>query len=192
MLGSSIRIVTVIAALAAGAALAADPASVPAQKHTPAGLYLTAVEAAAMKQDLGNRVLFIDVRSRAEAMFVGMAGTVDALVPFSELPERGAAWDEARASWKLADNPRFIAELDARAAEQGLDRTAPVIFMCRSGDRSARAVAAAYAVGYARAYSVIDGFEGDVSPAGRRDVNGWKNSGLPWSYRLEPLKVPAR
>jgi rhodanese-related sulfurtransferase len=182
----------VLAFVAAGAALAADPASVPAPKRTPAGLYLTAVEAAAMKRESGDHVLFVDVRSRAEAMFVGMAELVDALVPFSELPERGAQWDESRGAWQLADNPRFLAELDARVAEQGLDHASPVIFMCRSGDRSARAVATAFAAGYVRAFSVVDGFEGDVSPAGRRDVNGWKNSGLPWSYRLEASKLPGR
>jgi len=37
------------------------------------------------------------------------------------------------------------------------------------------------------AYTVVDGFEGDrnkdpSSPNyGRRNVNGWKNAGLPWT-----------
>jgi len=41
-------------------------------------------------------------------------------------------------------------------------------------------------------YTVVDGFEGDVAKegpnAGKRVVNGWKNAGLPWSYRLEKEK----
>lgn len=192
MARSAFRLVVVLGILASAAAIAADPAEVPGPKRTPAGLYLTAVEAEAMKREMGARVLFVDVRSRAEAMFVGMATSVDALVPYSEWPAQGPSWDESRGAWKLVDNPRFLVDLEARAAEQGLDRTAPLIFMCRSGERSARATAAAFAAGYVRAYTVIDGFEGDLSPAGRRDVNGWKNSALPWSYRLEAMKVPAR
>ena len=43
--------------------------------------------------------------------------------------------------------------------------------------------------GFTTVYSVIDGFEGDMSPQGRRTVNGWKNSGLPWTYKLEKAKV---
>jgi rhodanese-related sulfurtransferase len=41
--------------------------------------------------------------------------------------------------------------------------------------------------GYDKAYTVVDGFEGDresdpSSPDyGKRTVNGWKNAGLPWT-----------
>jgi hypothetical protein len=42
---------------------------------------------------------------------------------------------------------------------------------------------------------VIDGFEGDLvkDPAsvfvGQRLVNGWKNSGCPWTYQLTPDRM---
>jgi hypothetical protein len=40
---------------------------------------------------------------------------------------------------------------------------------------------------------VVDGFEGDTAKdgpnKGKRAVNGWKNSGLPWSYQLDKEKV---
>jgi hypothetical protein len=40
--------------------------------------------------------------------------------------------------------------------------------------------------GFTKAFSVVDGFEGDKIEAGpnqgRRVVNGWKNSHLPWDY----------
>jgi hypothetical protein len=49
MARSLFRLVLALGVLAGGAAFAADPALVPAQKRAPAGLYLTAVEAAAMK-----------------------------------------------------------------------------------------------------------------------------------------------
>lgn len=42
--------------------------------------------------------------------------------------------------------------------------------------------------GYPNVYTVTDGFEGDKIKQGPRKgervVNGWKNSGLPWSYKL--------
>jgi hypothetical protein len=46
--------------------------------------------------------------------------------------------------------------------------------------------------GIRNAYSVIDGVEGDKvkDPEnvfhGKRMKNGWKNSGLPWTYTLDP------
>jgi rhodanese-related sulfurtransferase len=61
--------------------------------------------------------------------------------------------------------------------------------MCRSGDRSARAVDALANAGFTNVYSQIDGFEGDLSKDGRRDVNGWKNAGLAWTYKLDKGKL---
>jgi len=36
---------------------------------------------------------------------------------------------------------------------------------------------------------VLNGFEGELSAKGRRNVNGWKNDGLPWSYELDRNKM---
>jgi len=56
-----------------------------------------------------------------------------------------------------------------------------VLFLCRSGARSRAAAMAATAAGYARAYNVAEGFEGDLDAEGHRGrVNGWKVAGLPW------------
>jgi hypothetical protein len=38
-------------------------------------------------------------------------------------------------------------------------------------------------------YIVVYGYEGEMSDKGRRNVNGWKNSGLPWSYDLDKKKM---
>ena len=43
--------------------------------------------------------------------------------------------------------------------------------------------------GFTQVWSVVDGFEGDMSKDGRRSVNGWKNAGLPWSYKLEKARM---
>jgi hypothetical protein len=39
----------------------------------------------------------------------------------------------------------------------------------------------------------VDGYEGDKAKSGpnkgQRVVNGWKNNGLPWSYKLLATKM---
>jgi len=66
-----------------------------------------------------------------------------------------------------------------------------VLVTCRSGQRSGPAVNLLAEAGYRNAYSVVDGVEGDkVSDPenvfhGKRMKNGWKNSGLPWTYALD-------
>ena len=49
------------------------------------------------------------------------------------------------------------------------------------------------ATGFTQVYTVVDGFEGDMSRgdanAGRRNVNGWRNKGLPWGYALDKAKL---
>lgn len=72
-------------------------------------------------------------------------------------------------------NERFIDELREKVAPER-----PVAFLCRSGVRSHHAAALATASGYAKAYNVIEGFEGDKNAQGQRRVNGWQMSGLPW------------
>jgi hypothetical protein len=58
--------------LTSTAVWAIDINQVPAEKRSASGLHLTAAEAAAMKQANPNKVLFIDIRTRAEAMYLGM------------------------------------------------------------------------------------------------------------------------
>jgi hypothetical protein len=43
--------------------------------------------------------------------------------------------------------------------------------------------------GFTQVWSVVDGFEGDMSKDGRRSVNGWKNAGLPWSHKLDKARM---
>jgi rhodanese-related sulfurtransferase len=67
---------------------------------------------------------------------------------------------------------------------------AHLIFMCRSGStRSAPAADIFFDRGYANVYSMVDGFEGGKAKQGEhkgaRVVSGWKNSGLPWGWKLE-------
>ena len=73
-------------------------------------------------------------------------------------------------------NPRFIDELAAQFAP---DR--PVLFLCRSAVRSHHAAALATQHGFAHAYNILEGFEGDLDNDGHRGhLGGWRKAGLPW------------
>ena len=179
-------------ALAVPAAHAIDAARVPVSKQTKAGLYLDAREAHALKQQAGSQALLVDIRTRGEVIYLGMPTAVDAHIPFVDHPA-GTPWDDKSARFRTEPNPDFEPELARRLAAQGLGKQDTVILICRSGDRSARAVNLLTGLGYSKVYSVIDGFEGDVATegpqAGQRVVNGWKNAGLPWTYKLEKNKM---
>lgn len=172
-------------------AQAAKPNVLPDVKRTMAGLYLEAKEVPAFIEQQGGikKVLFVDVRTRAEAMFVGMSNTVDALVPFVELQELMTDWDVQRSAYKLEPVQAFVTEVGSRLQQKGLSKNDTVVLICRSGDRSSRAANRLLEAGYSRVFTVVDGFEGDMSSDGRRSINGWKNSGLPWGYKLEKTKM---
>lgn len=173
-------------------AQAVDPARVPAQKQTKAGLYLDAREAYELKQQLGDKALFIDVRTRAEISYVGMPSIADAHIPAFEHPPN-AAWDDKNNRFKMEANANFEPELARRLALLKLSKGDVVILICRSGDRTTRAANFLTEQGYSKVYSVIDGFEGDAvaegPQAGQRLLNGWKNAGLPWTYKLDKNKM---
>ena len=80
-------------------------------------------------------------------------------------------------------------EINRRLKEKHLTKEDIVVLICRSGDRSSRAANRLAEDGFKRVYTVADGFEGDMSKDGRRNVNGWKNADLPWSYKLDKSKM---
>ena len=184
----------------AGGAWAADWApgtatweQLPEIKRTKLGLYLTPQQAYDMKKANPKGVALFDVRTRAEAMYVGWPGDADALVPFVEHPELMTDWDDKRFMYKLEPNQDFVPEIERRMKEMGLGKEAPVILICRSGDRSSKAQDRLQMAGFTRVYSIAEGFEGDTAKdgpkAGQRTVNGWKNAGLPWTYKLDKAKM---
>jgi len=166
---------------------AVDPATVAEPKRTKAGRYLMAADVPAFIQTQGGdgKVLFLDLRTRAEAMYAGMAQGIDALVPFVEHQELMTDWDAQRGIYRLEPLQDFVPEVNRRLAQKGLSKSDVVLLICRSGDRSSRGANRLADDGYTQVWSVVDGFEGDMGKDGRRSVNGWKNAGLPWSYKLE-------
>lgn len=175
-------------ALSAGAADAPkDPA-----RQTSWGLYLDSREAYAMKTgEKGNDVLLVDVRDPIEIMFTGFADAVDINIPYMSANRQ--KWNGNRSVFAMEQNPDFEAAIARALAARKLNKDSAVILMCRSGgERGAPSAKALEGKGYKQVYVVTDGFEGDTVKDGDKKhwrlVNGWKNSGLPWSYKLERSK----
>ncbi len=104
---------------------AVDSASLPEPKRTQAGRYLTAADVPGFMQAQGgaSKVLFLDLRTRAEAMYVGMASGIDARVPFVEHQELMTDWDAQRGICRLEPLQDFVPEINRRLAQKGLSKT---------------------------------------------------------------------
>ena len=182
----------IVLLMASTTAHALDAASVPELKRTKLGQYLSSQEAAKFMNQNASKTLFLDVRTPAELMFVGMPAQADANVPYMKEPDF-PAWDGVKGTLKLELNPDFLPEVRRRLAAKGLKANDAIVLICRSGDRSAAAANLLAEAGFKNVYSVVDGFEGDLAgegpKAGQRVVNGWKNAGLPWSYKLDKTKM---
>lgn len=175
-----------ILSLSSSMTYAFDADKVPQPKRTTLGLYLSAKEAYDLAQK--EKVLFIDVRSREEVNFLGMPTIADANIPYMEMDPM-YAWNEKKDSFKLVPNSEFVSLVSDRVKTKGMSKDSPIIVMCRSGDRSALAANLLAKDGYTKVYTIVDGYEGNMSKDGRRSVDGWKNSGLPWSYKLAKAKM---
>ena len=132
---------------------------------------ITPLEAWKMLND-NPRAVLVDVRTDAEWLFVG--------APDLSSIGREVVYIE----WNTSDgkrNENFLAELQDRVppAEAGQGER-PVVFLCRSGNRSIGAAEVATEAGIAPAYNVLDGFEGHLNAEGHRGETGWRAIGLPW------------
>jgi rhodanese-related sulfurtransferase len=115
------------------------------------------------------KAMLVDVRTPAEWSYVGVPDLSDLgkrplFVPWVGFPD-------------MQMNPDFTAHV-----EQSIpDRTAPLLFLCRSGARSRAAAIAMTHCGYASCYNVATGFEGNQDRQRHRGtVDGWKVADLPW------------
>lgn len=113
--------------------------------------------------------ILVDVRTRAEWNYVGLpdlasAGKQPALLEWQIFPS-------------MQPNPDFVTGLSGAVT----DKDAPILFLCRSGARSAAAAKAMTAAGYSSCFNVSDGFEGPLDAQAKRGAAaGWKAAGLPW------------
>ena len=175
----------------ATSAHAIDKSELSKKKHTDLDLYATASEAFDMLQ-ADKEAIFIDVRTRAEVNFLGMPTDATIHIPYMT-PDDWAEFDEKKKVFKLFPNSDFAVQVAKLAEARGADKDTLIFTMCRSGGRSAKAVNLLAKMGYTNVYNVVDGYEGDKAKEGptkgQRTVNGWKNSGLPWTYKLDVEKM---
>ncbi len=149
-------------------------------KTTELGLYLTSQEGYRFKKQ-NPKILFLDVRTRAEVNFLGMPDVADANIPIKPLTTVLAKSGKA---YQRVDNEDFIPAVADLIAQKKLEGDPVIFVMCRNGKGSAIATNRLANAGYTKVYSIVDGFEGDFDANGKRTVNGWKNAGLPWSYGI--------
>ncbi len=108
------------------------------------------------------QAVLVDVRTPEELSYVGR-------VPGA----KHVMWATGVAQVR---NPGFLHELESKVAKDAV-----VLFLCRSGKRSAGAAEAATNAGYSNAFNVLEGFEGDLDEHHRRgQIDGWRHRGLPW------------
>ena len=121
------------------------------------------------------QAVLVDCRTDAEWRFVGVPDLTD------------LGRDVVYVEWNRTDGSRnesFVDDLLSAGVEPGVGpharRGRPVVFLCRSGNRSIGAAKAATEAGIAPSYNVLDGFEGDLDENKHRGSTGWKAVGLPW------------
>jgi rhodanese-related sulfurtransferase len=158
----------------------------PKDKQTNPGLYMTAAQAYEAWKAAPDQIKVLDVRIPEEYALVGhpeMAWNIPlAFVTYQR--------KDGKFEYAVKMNPDFITEVKTIAGPRDT-----LLVMCRSGGRSAMAVNQLAAAGFNDAYNIIDGMEGDKvdDPGsvfiGKRMRNGWKNSGLPWVYGVDPDKM---
>ena len=158
----------------------------PEGKQTSLGLYLSSIEAFEKWEADPELVKVLDVRTLEEHIFIGhpaMAWNT----PFALQTHE---WDAEKQRFAMKRNPDFVSQVQNWA-----EPSDTILIICRSGGRSAKAVNALAEAGFTAVYSIVDGMEGDTvdDPQslfhGKRMKNGWKNSGLPWTYELAPERI---
>lgn len=158
----------------------------PAGKQTTLELYVTAAEAYEMWKAAPDKITIVDVRTPEEFIFVGNADMAWK-IPIAVQSDK---WDPEKQKFPMQILPNFVARVQKIAGPEDT-----LLVMCRSGGRSAMAVNLLAEAGFNSVYTITDGMEGDAVKDpdsvfnGQRLVNGWKNSGLPWTYRVDPDRL---
>jgi hypothetical protein len=97
---------------------AVDKKDIPEYKQTGAGLYITSSEAFDEIQSEGNKILFLDVRTRSEIAVVGMPTAADANVPYMFMAEP-MTWNDDWDSFEMTGNPKLLNSVKQRLEEKG-------------------------------------------------------------------------
>ena len=162
----------------------------PKEKQTTLGLYVTSKEAYEMWKASPKEVKILDVRTLDEYIYVGHPAMAWSIPGFLQT----TVWDHEKQCFTYKMNPDFVNHI-----KEVFQPNDTILVTCRSGGRSALAANLMATLGYKNVYNITDGFEGDTvnDPEsmyhGKRLKNGWINSNVPWTYKVELdlVKVPS-
>ena len=168
-------------------ATAEDWSKLSDKQKTKLGLYMTAKQAYEYTDANMDATMFVDIRTPSELNYLGAATVMDAHVPFVFMDTTG--WNDKKHRYNRAENKNFVADIGKALKKKGLGKSDAIVLMCRSGKRSVKATNLLADNGYTKVYTIVDGYEGgkvkEGKNKGKRMKDGWKNSGLPWTYSLD-------
>ena len=150
------------------------------------GRDVTARQAYEMWDSDPDNVIILDVRTTEEYAQFGhppMAYNI----PFAILVGES---DLSKRNYTMRQNPDFL-----KSVEKRFSREDTILLLCRSGQRSGVAENILRNAGFSNVHNIADGFEGNPPQGttrmskGRGAINGWKNSGAPWTYKIDPNRV---
>ena len=112
----------------------------------------------------------VDVRTEAEWNFVGM--------PDLSKLNKNVIYSSWQLFPEMSHNSHFVNFVSSKV---GSNKSALLLFLCRSGVRSRFAAHAMHQVGYSHCFNILEGFEGSKDGSGHRGKrDGWKFHNLPW------------
>jgi len=157
-------------------------------KHiTPQALYYTPTQAYNEVKKHSSSVLFVDVRTQLELEYVGWTPLIDLNIPYNL--KSVDEYNSKKNRFKYEPNSHFLVAIKEALHVKKLSTQSKIILLCRSGSRSSKAANLLFQAGYSNVYTVTTGFEGNKNAKGKREVDGWKNDNLPWSYNLIEEKM---
>jgi rhodanese-related sulfurtransferase len=156
-------------------------------KHPHMGGDVTPSEAYAMVQKDPGHTFVVDVRTRPEYQVIGHP--VGAYL----IPYKFWTGKFGKKNYGKALNENFGKDLLARFNP----KTDTLLFICRSASRSCYTATEAVKVGWPeeKVFNLLGGFEGDKVKDknsafyGQRKLGGWRNEGLPWTYKIDKKLV---
>lgn len=140
---------------------------------------ITPGEAYKMFKSDPEHVFIVDIRTRAEYIFVGHPSMAYSIPYLFWTPNK-----DEEAGYKK--NPHFVSDFTEK-----FKKTDKILVMCRSGNRSIPACKILEEAGFTNIFEIPDGFEGrKISDKNSIYydyccVNGWRHDGLPWTYEIK-------
>jgi rhodanese-related sulfurtransferase len=156
--------------------------------QTSLNLYVTAKNLVPYLRE-NKKAILVDVRTPEELRFTGAASRMNIHVPLYLVDTSRESWNKKKSTWGMMNN-KFKEQILIELKKLHANKDSEIFMMCRSGSsRSPKAVNILAKLGYKNVYSVINGFEGHTRKdgnVGARTLNGWKNVGGKWSYKIDP------